>query len=88
MHVTRPPPHPNSWHKFIDQWDNKKKQKNSPLNIISVICKERWKHARKYLQTGCATYRLDLSFCRMLLDALGLLNLNDFSHLLDIEIIC
>ena len=41
--------------------------------------------ARKYLQTGCTTYRPDLSLCRMLLDVyfvssrFGLLNVNDFS---------
>ena len=37
MHVTRPYLHPDSWHKFIDQQDSKKKQRTSPLNITSVI---------------------------------------------------
>ena len=49
------------------------------------MCKERLKSARKYLQTGCTTYRPDLLFCLMLLGVyfvtskLGLLNVNDFS---------
>ena len=57
-------PHPNPWHKFIDQLDSKKKQRK---------------------QTGCTSYRPDLSFCRTLLDVqfitskLGLLNVSNFS---------
>ena len=49
------------------------------------MCKERSKSARKYSQTGCTTYRPDLLFCRMFLDAyfvtskFSLLNVNDFS---------
>ena len=49
------------------------------------MCKERSKSARKYLQTGCTTYRPDLWFCRMLLTVnfvaskFVLLNINGFS---------
>ena len=77
--------HPNSWHKFIDQYDSNKNHRTSPLNIISIMCQERSKSTTKYLQTGCSTYRPDLLFCRMLLDVyfvtskFGLLNVNDFS---------
>ena len=87
MHVTRPPPHPNNWHKFIDQKDSKKKQRTFSLNIISITFKERSKNGRRYLQTGCTTYRPDLSLCRMFLDVyfitskFGLLNVNDFSSI-------
>ena len=63
----------------------KKKKRNSLLNIISVMYKERSESPRKYLQNGCATYRPDLSFCRLFLDVylvtsnIGLLNANLFS---------
>ena len=62
-----------------------KRNITSALNIISVMCKKRSKRARKYLQTGCTTYRPDLSLCRMFLDVyfisskFGLLNVNGFS---------
>ena len=65
----------------------KKKQRTSPLNIISVMCKERSKSARKHLQTGCATYRPDLLFCGLLLDVyfvtskIGFLNVNDLNFI-------
>ena len=50
MYVTGPHHHPISWHKLIDQQESKKKQRKFPLNIISVMCKERSKSASKYLQ--------------------------------------
>ena len=63
------------------------RNRNSPLNIISVMFKELSECSRKYLQTGCKTYRPDFSFCWMLLNAyfvtsrFGLLNVNDFSFI-------
>ena len=51
------------------------------------MCKESTKSARKYLQNRCTTYRPDLSFRQMLLDAyfvkskFGLVNVNDFSFI-------
>ena len=44
-----------------DQIHSKKKLRTFFLNIISVMYKEHSKNARKYLQTGCTTYRPDLS---------------------------
>ena len=86
-----PQPHPNSWHTIIDQQDSKKKQATEKLALKhhpSVMCKE---DVRKLpentyrLDVQSRTYRPDLSFCRMLLDAyfvtskFGLLNVNNFS---------
>ena len=78
--------HPNSWHKFIDLQDSKKKYRTLPLSIISIIIKERSKRGRKYLHLGCTTYRPDLSLCQMHLDVcfvtskFGLLHVNNFSQ--------
>ena len=85
MHVNRSPTHAKSWQKFTDQQDSKKKRRTFPLNIISVMCKKRSKSERKYLETGCIAYKLDLSFCRMLLivyfvtSKFRLLNVNEFN---------